>query len=289
MPKPNDKSWYEIKNKADKAEIWIYEMIGVDWWTGEGITAKDFQKDLAKIKDKQIDLHINSPGGDVFDGTAIYNLLKQHPSTITTYIDGLAASIASVIALAGDTVNMAENATFMVHQPLAMTIGNEDDHQKTLDILHTIGGSIAKTYMAKTEKPENEIRQMMRDETWLDSDGALEAGFIDEITDKIDMAACAEFGSRMVKMGFKKIPKELNPKDDLPTAKEAEKALRDVGYSIKQAKRILSEGLSDDLRDVDDQADLDQEPGSPRDVEPKKPIKNDRTQELLIKADLASQ
>ena len=137
--------WYEIKNKAEKAEIWIYEMIGKDFWTGEGLTAKDFQKDLSQIKASQIDLHINSPGGDVFDGNTIYNLLKQHPATITTYIDGLAASIASVIALAGDKVYMAENALFMLHQPWGITIGNEEDHEKTLELLRQVGGSIART------------------------------------------------------------------------------------------------------------------------------------------------
>ena len=107
------KKWFDIKNKtAETAEIWIYEYIGADFWSGDGITAKSFQKELSEIKAKQIDLHINSPGGDVFDGITIYNLLKQHPANVTTYIDGLAASIASVIALAGDNVYMAENALF---------------------------------------------------------------------------------------------------------------------------------------------------------------------------------
>ncbi len=78
------KQWYKIENKGDKAEIWIYEEIGEDFWSGDGITAKSFQKDLATIKAGQIDLHINSPGGEVFDGITIFNLLKQHPATITT-------------------------------------------------------------------------------------------------------------------------------------------------------------------------------------------------------------
>jgi len=107
--------WFKIENKADKAEIWIYEEIGEDPWTGGGVTAKSFQKELSEIKASQIDLHINSIGGLVFEGIAIHNLLKQHPANVTTYIDGIAASISSVIALAGDKVIMAENGLFMIH------------------------------------------------------------------------------------------------------------------------------------------------------------------------------
>jgi len=279
--------WYQITNKAEKAEIWIYEFIGKDFWTGEGVTAKTFQEDLSKIKASQIDLHINSPGGDVFDGNTIYNLLKQHSANVTTYIDGLAASIASVIALAGDKIYMAENALFMLHQPYAFTIGNEEDHEKTLEILRQIGGSIAKTYISKTGKPENEIRKMMKAETWLNSDEAMEAGFVDEISGKMDIAACAKFVPIMAKAGFKNIPKTLIPKQT-PTVKDAEKALRDVGFSVKQSKTILAKGLIDDLRDVDHSDDPPPEVQPLRDVEERKPEKKkkDRTAELLTKGDI---
>ena len=277
--------WYEIKNKAEKAEIWIYEMIGKDFWTGEGLTAKDFQKDLSQIKASQIDLHINSPGGDVFDGNTIYNLLKQHPATITTYIDGLAASIASVIALAGDKVYMAENALFMLHQPWGITIGNEEDHEKTLELLRQVGGSIARTYIAKTEKSEEEIKQMMKDETWLNSDQAMDLGFVDEITEQIDMAACVKFVPVMAKLGFQKIPETIKPKQP-PTAKAAERALRDAGFSVKASKTILAKGLTNDLRDVD-QADDPLPATDPlRDVEPREPAKKDDVYDLLIRAEM---
>lgn len=279
--------WYEIKAKAEKAEIWIYEMIGKDFWTGEGMTAKDFQKELSEIKASQIDLHINSPGGDVFDGNTIYNLLKQHAATVTTYIDGLAASIASVVALAGDRIVMAENALFMLHQPWAFTMGNEEDHEKTLEVLKQVGGSIARTYIAKTGKEESEIRKMMRAETWLNADEALEAGFVDEISGSMDMAACARFVPVMAKLGFKKIPHTINPKQT-PTAKDAERALRDVGFSVKQAKTILVKGLSDDLRDVD-RADNSPPAADPlRDVEGKKPPRTDRVSDLLTRAEIVA-
>lgn len=277
--------WYEIKNKAEKAEIWIYEFIGKDFWTGEGVTAKTFQEDLSKIKASQIDLHINSPGGDVFDGNTIYNLLKQHSAKVTTYIDGLAASIASVIALAGDKIYMAENALFMLHQPYAFTMGTEEDHEKTIEILRQIGGSIAKTYISKTGKAEDEIREMMKAETWLNSDEAIEAGFVDEISGKMDIAACAKFVPIMAKAGFKKIPEILTPKQT-PTVKDAEKALRDVGFSVKQSKTILAKGLPDDLRDVDHLDDPTPEIQPLRDVVETKPSKKDRTAELLTKGEM---
>lgn len=279
-------NWYEIKNKEDKAEIWIYEMIGKDFWSDEGLSAKDFQKDLSKIQASAIDLHINSPGGSVIDGNAIYNLLKGHKATITTYIDGLAASIASVIALAGERIYMAENGLFMLHQPFAITVGNEDDHEKSLEILRKVGGSIATTYMNKTEKDEDEIRAMMREETWLNAEEALEEGFIDEIGQSIDIAACAKFVPAMNKLGFKNIPDKINTKQ-IPSEKKAEKALRDVGFSVKEAKTILSKGFSGDLRDVDQDGDSKQAKESLRDVEISDPVKKkDKTAELLARVEV---
>lgn len=268
------KKWFEILNKTEKAEVWIYEEIGEDFWSGNGITAKSFQKELAEIKAKQIDLHINSPGGLVFDGITIYNLLKQHPATVTTYIDGLAASIASVIALAGDRVIMAENALFMIHKASGMVFGNSDDMRDFADKLDKVNSSISTTYISKTKKEEKEINDLMTAETWLTADEALEAGFVDEISGEADMAACAKFIPTMQKAKFQHIPEGIAAKKEKPTAKDAEKALRDAGYSRKQAKEILAKGYQDDLRDADDP-----EPVVLRDAEP--PKKKDRQAELL--------
>ena len=275
--------WYEIKNKADRAEIWIYEQIGEDWWSGEGVTAKNFQKDLAEIKASQIDLHINSPGGEVFDGIAIYNLLKQHPANITTYIDGLAASIASVVALSGDSIYMAENALFMIHNPQGMVVGQAEDMRKTADLLDTVRGSIAKAYIAKTGKDENEVNALMDAETWLTADEAFEFGFIDNITGKMDMAACVQFAPIMAKAGFKRIPDFTSQMKNGPTAKDAEKALRDVGFTRKQAKTVLAKGIVDGLRDADSQDASVVQDNSLRDVVEVIPSnKKDRVAELLV-------
>lgn len=114
-------NWYSMKASAeDTADISIYEEIG-----GWGISARQFAEELTALGQvNHINLHIHSPGGDVFDGIAIYNLLKNHPASKTVYIDGLAASMASVIAMVGDPIIMPENAMMMIHQPLSYTKHN---------------------------------------------------------------------------------------------------------------------------------------------------------------------
>jgi ATP-dependent Clp endopeptidase proteolytic subunit ClpP len=280
--------WYTINAKADKAEIWIYEMIGEDFWTGGGVTAKSFQKELSGIKASQIDLHINSPGGVVFDGVTIYNLIKQHPATVTTYIDGLAASIASVIALAGDKVIMAANALYMVHNPTGLAMGTANDMRSLADVLDKIAGTMVGTYVSKTGQSEADIKAMLDAETWMTADEALEYGFIDEISEEMDMAACAKFIPAMAKAGFKHVPQSINGKKEIPSAKEIERILRDAGCSRKVAKTILVKGYSDDLRDAGapDEAPPIAEPL--RDAEVKPPAKKGSVAELLIQASRAT-
>jgi ATP-dependent Clp endopeptidase proteolytic subunit ClpP len=269
------KHWYSIKNKQDKAEIWIYEEIGEDWFTGEGITAKSFQKDLAKITASQIDLHINSPGGVVFDGLTIYNLLKQHPAKITTYIDGLAASISSVIALAGDKVVMSENAHFMIHNPYGVAQGTAADMRKTADILDRLTDSAILAYTGKSGINEDKMRELLDVETWYSAAEALDAGFIDEISGAMDMAACAKFVPVMTKAGFKHIPDNFKPRAEVPTRRDLEHILRDGGCSESMAKSIISGGFKEsDQRDVAEPI-VDQ-----RDVAAP-PVKKDRVSELL--------
>jgi len=273
--------WYEIKSKADKAEVWIYEEIGEDFWTGGGVTAKNFQKELSAIKAGQIDLHINSPGGAVFDGITIYNLLKQHPANVTTYIDGIAASIASVIALAGDKIVMAENALYMIHNPSGMVMGTAKDMRTFADTLDKVGGTMVTAYAGKTGKDADTIKALLDAETWFTADEAKEMGFVDEISGEMDMAACVKFAPVMAKAGFKHIPETITGKKEPPDVKSAEKALRDVGFSHKQAKTILAEGFKGYQRDVDP-------PAAPRDVVPTQKPKVDKVSDLLTRAEIAA-
>jgi len=277
--------WYEIKNKADKAEIWIYEMIGEDFWTGGGITAKNFQKELSEIKASQIDLHINSPGGQVDEGITIYNLLKQHKANITTYVDGWAGSIATIIALAGNKIIMAENGMWIVHNPSGIVMGNANDMRKTADVLDKIGETMVGTYASKTKKTDAEIKAIMDVETWMTADEAKEFGFVDEISGEMDMAACVKFIPVMAKAGFKHIPKEVTAMKEPPTEKDLEHTLRDVGCSVKFRKTLLAKGYTAALRDVG-QVEESQKATEPlRDVEPPKPAGKDRWDVLYLKAE----
>lgn len=279
------KTWFEIKNKADKAEIWIYEEIGEDFWTGGGITAKNFQKELSAITASQIDLHINSPGGSVFDGITIYNLLRQHQAEITTYIDGIAASIASVVALAGNRVIMAENALFMIHNPYGMVMGGAADMRSMADVLDKIRGTMTVVYSGKSGKPDDEINAMLDAETWMTADEAMEAGFIDGIGIEMDMAACAKFIPTMSKAGFKHVPDQIRAiKKDI-NERDLEKALRDAGCSRTLAKEILAQGFGKpDVRD----AQTVLEPPL-RDADPVKmeiPKEKDKVAYLLTQAEI---
>lgn len=184
------KFWKMILNKAkDTAEILIYEQIGKDYWSDEGIAAKDFAADLKAMGDvKNITVRLNSPGGSVFEGNTIYNLLKAHQATVTVYIDGIAASIASVIAMAGDKIIMPENALIMIHDPWSMVAGTADDMRKMAEALDKIKESL-KTSYKRSMMTDEEITQMMTDETWMTAQEALDKGFCDEVITAVKVAA----------------------------------------------------------------------------------------------------
>lgn len=183
------RDWYEIKAAGDGvAEVFIYEQIGEDYWA-EGVTAVDFVNELNALSASEIHLHINSPGGSVFDGVAIHNALLRHPAKVTTFIDGLAASIASVIALAGDRVVMASNALFMIHNPWGGVQGDASEMRKMAEVLDKITITLVNTYEESSSLSRDEILAAMDAETWYTADEALAAGFIDEVSTAIRAAA----------------------------------------------------------------------------------------------------
>ena len=204
VTKTNNQSWYSIKAKAnDTAEISIYDEIG--YW---GITAKSFSKDLKALGNnlKQINLHIHSPGGDVFDGIAIYNLLKNHPANVTVYIDGLAASMASVIAMAGNEVIMPENAMMMIHKPWGIQGGDAEDMRKYADLLDKVENTLIPAYANKTGKTPEELAEMLSAETWLNGKECVEQGFADKLAEPL--VAMASIKSRKLE-DFENMPKAM--------------------------------------------------------------------------------
>jgi len=170
----------EAKSISD-ADIIIYDQIGSSFFE-DGITAKSFSEALNGLGKgiKNINLRINSPGGDVFDGITIYNRLKQHPANITVHVDGLAASIASIIALAGSEIIMGEGALYMVHLPWTACRGDRNDLDNTVQRLMDIEEQMLTIYSKRTGLDRVELRKMLEDETWLDADQAIEMGFADK-------------------------------------------------------------------------------------------------------------
>jgi ATP-dependent Clp endopeptidase proteolytic subunit ClpP len=193
----------DFKARGSRGEIWLYDPVGASFW-GDAISAKMFQKELTALgKVDAITLHVNSPGGDVFDGFAIYNQLKQHPAKITVSIDGLAASIASIISMSGDKINIAANAMMMIHDPQGGAMGNSDEMRRVAALLDTVKGNLAQTYVDRTALDRKQIEDWMAEETWLTADAAVQHGFADAVTDASQVTALFDPNA------FRKVPEAL--------------------------------------------------------------------------------
>lgn len=197
-------SGYRMAARGDNAEIYLYGTIGQDWF-GTGITAVQFKDDLKKLgSPKNIDVRINSEGGDVFDGRTIYSLLVDHKANIIVHVDGLAASAASLIAMAGNEINIAEGAFIMIHNAWTVAMGGAIDLRKSADLLDQINGTILDTYAARTKQSKDKIKQWMDDETWFNGPDAVKNGFADETVENLKVAACVRDPAR-----FKHVPAAL--------------------------------------------------------------------------------
>jgi len=177
--------WYNIQNKASEtADIYIFDEIGM-----YGVTAQDFIGEIKELKNTPINLRINSLGGDVFNGMAIYNVIKKREAKTTVYIEGIAASIATIIALGADEVVMSENSLFMIHNAWGGTMGDAKDMRKSAETLEKISTELTEIYVKKTGLSYDVVSNMMDEETWLNSEEAYELGFVDTISDAIKIAA----------------------------------------------------------------------------------------------------
>ncbi|MBT2508815.1 Clp protease ClpP [Streptomyces sp. ISL-98] len=169
--------WYRITNQSsDEAEVLLYEDIG-GWY---GATADQFIADLRGVTAPNLRVRINSPGGSVFEGIAIANALRSHPANITIQVDGIAASIASVIAMAGDRIEMAPNTMMMVHEASGLCMGNAADMAEMEELLDLISDNIADAYASRAGGTREQWRERMRAETWYLPEDAVDAGLADE-------------------------------------------------------------------------------------------------------------
>jgi ATP-dependent protease ClpP protease subunit len=197
---------YRMAARNGKGEIYLYGVIGETFFS-EGVTATQFAADLKALGNvSAIDLRINSEGGDVFHGRTIYTLLKDHPAKVTVYVDGLAASIASLIAMAGDEIIMGEGTFMMIHNPWTVAMGDSNELRRMADLLDTIGGAMVDTYVARTGAKKDDVVAWLNAETWMTSQEAIDRGFADKTAEPMKVAACIN-----LPMAYKNLPASLRP------------------------------------------------------------------------------
>lgn len=217
---------------AKTAELFLYERIGAGFFGG-GVDAKSVADELKALgKIETIMVRINSEGGSVFDGFAIYNLLARHPARIEVDVDGMALSIASVIAMAGDTIRVAKNSMMMIHDPHGGADGSAEDLRRTADLMDQVKVNIVDTYATRTGQSPEKVAEMMTAETWLTAEDAVALGFADAVTQEVKMAATFD-PSR-----FKNVPKGFGVAGSQPAANVHRVRLaaaneRAKGYGLK--------------------------------------------------------
>jgi ATP-dependent protease ClpP protease subunit len=216
------RAWYRIVNAADlgSADLYVYDSIGKSFWDDSTVTAKQFVADLAALPEsvKTIRVHVNSPGGDVFDAVAIANALKAHPAEIEVSIEGLAASAATIITMAGDRIRIVENGLVMVHNPHGFVYGTAEDMRKIAGLLDKVRDSIVATYQWHSTLDAEALIALMDATTWMDADEALEKGFATEIIDAVP--AEAQFRPAAV-AALGEVPAKHRPALEAFTAKPA--------------------------------------------------------------------
>jgi ATP-dependent protease ClpP protease subunit len=179
--RPVAEEWrrFDVRAESDNAVITIFDVIGEDPWTGGGVSAKRVNGALRSIGAKPVTVEINSPGGNYFDGVAIYNMLRRHEQAVTVQIMGLAASAASLVAMAGDDIRIARNGNLMIHNAWGLAIGNRHDMAQVSDLLGQLDDAMAQTYAARTGMDAKAIAKMMDEETWIGGQAAVDQNFAD--------------------------------------------------------------------------------------------------------------
>lgn len=214
---------FKAQAQGGELELQVYDVIGSDFF-GEGITVGNFSDAMKQAGDYQsIKLKINSPGGDVFEAVAIYNLLRSCGKPVNVVVEGLAASAASIIAMAGDKCTMGEGSMMMIHNAMMMAFGNADEMRKCADILDTVSGSIADIYAGCTEMPKANVQKLMDAETWMDAEDAVSKGFADDIAKNSKAAVSASFNLAVynnVPESLKAAPAPVAETEALPEAVE---------------------------------------------------------------------
>ena len=234
------RKFYAMKPLAGGiGSIEIFEDIGEGFFGGVG--AKEFSADLKALGDiSEIHLFINSFGGQVFEGLTIFNLLKAHRATVRVFVLGIAASIASIIAMAGDEISIAANGMMMIHEPMISTFGNAEELREAALSLDRISGALVCTYVARTGLDTEKISAMMAAETWMGAKEAVEFGFADKITEELAIAAKA-LPEKMAENAPDWVKNAIYPKNGLgkKTVEPAEPAVEPPGDAIENGGAAL--------------------------------------------------
>jgi ATP-dependent protease ClpP protease subunit len=204
---------FRAVSNAGKGEIDIYGVVGGDWFGG-GITQQmvaDALRGMGSVS--SIDININSPGGDVFEGRGIYNLLKASKATKNIYVVAEASSAASLIAMAGDKITMLEGSLMMIHRASGLAMGNVDDILRFAELLKTIDQTLVETYVSRTGNTEGDVRAWLDAETWMTAAEAKDRGFADVAETGQKAAAMAQTPMALdrARLGFKNMPAALRP------------------------------------------------------------------------------
>jgi ATP-dependent Clp protease protease subunit len=228
------RKWYNLEESGDEATMYIYDMIGVNWW-GEGLDPKSFIDDITKSKAKRLNIHINSPGGFIYDGFAIYNFLANSEKHIVAHVDAVAASTAGWIFQAADERIMHESSQLMLHDPSTYMAGNAEDLRREADELDRMKKQIADIFAKRSKQKPEKIEEIMSNITYMTGKEALELGLTDKVVENKHAMNIA--------FDLSLLP---NPPESLVKTQNAERkrnledALRDAGYSRAEAKRLAA-------------------------------------------------
>ena len=263
-------TWYDIRARASGAEVAIYDEIGA-----YGVTAKGFLAELGALPaGTPVDLRLNSPGGSVFDAVAIHNALKRHDGPVTVWIDGIAASAASYVAMSGDEIVMPENAFLMIHDPAGLVMGTAEDMRAMAEALDKVKGSLVAGYAAKSGRAPEEVSALMAAETWFDAADAVAKGFADRIADPVRIAATFDIAR------FRNAPPVLAE----AVAAEPAPAETTEGANAERGEDSNEVAAADPVADAEgDQAIAPEAPQSP--VDPRPPASGPPPDPAAIRAE----
>lgn len=237
--------WRPQAAEATDATISVYDVIGQDWWTGEGVTAKRVAGALRAIGPKPVTVSINSPGGDMFEGLAIYNLLREHPAEVTVRVMGMAASAASVIAMAADRLEMGLGSFLMIHNSWGGVVGNQHDMREAAKVFSEFDAAMADIYAARSGMDAKAVAKLMDDETWMRAEKAMDLGFADatfdapELNEAPAQKARAQLEASLAKAGLPRSERRRLLRDAAGTPSAAGTAMPSAGFDPAAIQRLI--------------------------------------------------